>query len=127
MAQKPFAQNPFYVLVLLAGTVFLVTSIAYGFMVFQQLHLAGAFASQQASHPLVVWLRSYGNHALVIELALLISFAFAAMGTDRFWDARRDAKSDGAAAAEHPVRSQEILPGEFLSADSTGTPSDKAD
>ena len=101
MAGKTHAHNPFYVLLLLAGAGFLITAVAYGFMAFQQLHLARAFAAQQASHPLVIWLREYGNEALLIELTVLIVCTIAAMATDGFWEAR--AASRAAARGEIPA------------------------
>ena len=83
-ARKSF--NPFYVLLLPAGFVFAVTAFAYGFMAFQAVNAVRAEAGAHAGHPLFRWLRSHGDEAMLIELAVLAILTFAAMATDRLWD-----------------------------------------
>ena len=116
MAGKTYARNPFYVLILFAGASFLVTAIAYGFMAFQQLHLARAFASQHASHPLVIWLREYGNQALLIELTVLVGCTIAAMATDGFWESRAAAKQARRVGTRGQIPSPQLAPDEFAPA-----------
>lgn len=78
--------NPFYVLLLPAGFVFAVTAFAYGFMAFQAVNAVRAEAGAHAGHPLFRWLRTHGDEAMLIELAVLAILTFAAMATDRLWD-----------------------------------------
>lgn len=81
--------NPFYVLLVIAGTVFLVTAFAYGWMLFQETRPAEDGATPFAEHPLFVIMQRYGNAALLIELTLLAALTFAAMATDEYWPRRR--------------------------------------
>ena len=102
MAARSRHHNPFYFLLLVAGIAFLLTSVAYGFMAFQELHFAEAFAARHATHPLVAWLRSYGNHALVVELVALALCTVAAMGTDHYWEERRNRSQDASGVDANP-------------------------
>lgn len=83
-AKKSF--NPFYVLLIPTGLVFVVTAFAYGFMAFQAVNAVRAEAGRHMGHPLFQWLRTYGNTALLIELTVLAVLTVGAIVTDRWWD-----------------------------------------
>ena len=76
-------RNPFYALLIVAGTLFVVTAFAYGFMAFQSLHASPADIARHQGHPLWSWLQAYGTTAVLTELAVLGALCFAAMGTDK--------------------------------------------
>jgi hypothetical protein len=84
-------RNPFYVLLVLVGIVFVVTACAYGVMMFQVANPAPTPAGTPPaplSHPMFQWMRIHGNAALLWELAVLAAFTVAAIATDRLWDPR---------------------------------------
>ena len=83
-AKKSF--NPFYALLVPSGLVFVVTAFAYGYMAFQAVNAVRADAGRHAAHPLFQWLRTSGDLAILIELAVLAVLTVAAIGTDRYWD-----------------------------------------
>ena len=90
-AKKSF--NPFYVLLIPAGLVFVVTAFAYGYMAFQAVNAVRAEAGRHLDHPLFQWLRVHGNTALLIQLAVLAVLTVGAIATDRYWDkSERDLK-----------------------------------
>jgi hypothetical protein len=78
--------NPFYVLLIPAGVVFVVTAFAYGFMAFQAVNAVRAEAGRHAGHPLFQWLRAYGDATLLVELGVLAVLTVGAIATDHFWD-----------------------------------------
>ncbi|MCC6492384.1 MAG: hypothetical protein IT424_05125 [Pirellulales bacterium] len=79
-------RNPFYILLIPVGIVFVVTAFAYGFMAFQAVNAVRAEAGRHAGHPLFQWLRLHGDLALLVELAALAALTVGAIGTDRWWD-----------------------------------------
>jgi len=97
-AKKPL--NPFYPLLVVAGTAFCITACAYGLLAMRSLrpHHAGPTAHVGAGpveprgpHPLFTFLERDGTNLLLGELALLAIFSFAAMGTDGYWTRRAEA------------------------------------
>ena len=74
-------KNPFYPLLVIVGVVFAVTAVAYGVMAVVELRTHGT-----TEHPLLTWLETYGNMALIAQLALLASLTCAAIGTDGYWE-----------------------------------------
>lgn len=110
MAKKAF--NPFYPLLVVAGTAFCLTASAYGLMAMRDLRpnhtgpQAAAAANEPARpHPLMKYLASDGEKLLLIELGLLAVFSFAAMGTDDYWT-RRAAAADARAKHTEPEKSR---------------------
>ena len=78
--------NPFYVLLLLAGTVFLVTALAYGVMT---VRLSRPGGSAGDSNPaLMQFMRQRGGTLLLAELAALGALTVAAITTDDYWERR---------------------------------------
>jgi hypothetical protein len=83
-------RNPFYLLLMLVGTVFVVTAFAYGLMAFQAVNGSEADVARTAGHPLMMWLRAHGSTALLAELGMLAVLTFAAIGTDSWWSGSGD-------------------------------------
>ena len=85
--KEPF--NPFYVLVVLVGTAFAITTFAYGVMAYRAVSSRTAATQQAGSteptsgEKLMEAVDEYGMQAMGIELALLGVVTFAAMGLDR--------------------------------------------
>ncbi len=69
MAKAREPVNPFYVLLVLLGIVFLVTACAYGVMAYRAI--SPALARQNDGHPLTEFLDKHGMLLLAVELALL--------------------------------------------------------
>jgi hypothetical protein len=78
--------NPFYILLIPAGLIFVVTAFAYGLMAFQAVNAVRAEAGVHASHPLMQWLRANGDAAMLIELAVLSVLTVGAIATDQLWE-----------------------------------------
>jgi hypothetical protein len=95
--------NPFYGLLLIAGLAFAVTAVCYGVMAFRDARPAAAAdrAKVNEQHPLLVWMSKHGEKTLLIELAFLAAFTFAAIGTDEFWQRRRKTRDDSEETANH--------------------------
>ncbi len=87
--------NPFYVLLIVAGMSFALTTTAYVVMAFREAHAhaepsAGPAVAASDEHPLMLWMRHHGNTALLSELGLLAICTFAAIGTDSYWQRRAE-------------------------------------
>lgn len=92
-AKEPL--NPFYVVLVFVGVVFLVTACAYGTMTWratqpEAVQAASVETSRSGDgpatpgdpHPLMQWIDRHGFELLGGELALLALATFAAMGLD---------------------------------------------
>ena len=98
-SRKALFPNPFYVLLLVASTVFTVTALAY---------LIGPSIEQRAlNHPgagpgrpgpgslaLTAWLDRNGPLVLAIEIGLMFVSGVLAMATDRWFPAQAKGRSD---------------------------------
>jgi hypothetical protein len=84
VAQKKW-KNPFYLLIIPVGAAFVVTAFAHGFMAFQMVNAGSGRADLHADHPLFAWLRTHGNTALLVELAVLAVLTVGAIATDGWW------------------------------------------
>ena len=86
-SQKKLFPNPFYVLLLAASTLFVLTVLGY---------LIGPTVQEQAgartgpTSNLVNWLDRRGPLALGLEIALMIASGLLAMATDRWFPGRSD-------------------------------------
>ena len=94
--------NPFYVLLVIVGTAFCVTTFAYGVMAFRAAHGNEASHSVDEVHPLLKFVDRNGFSLMVVELGLLGLFTVAAIATDQFWSARRAATRPAAAGPAAP-------------------------
>jgi hypothetical protein len=80
--------NPFYILLAIVGVAFVFTAVAYGIMAFQMTDLPAAGDPDHRAHPLMLWMQSHGNTALLGELGVLAVLTCAAIGTDSYWQRR---------------------------------------
>ncbi len=97
MLDRFLRANPFYSLVVLCGTAFLVSACGYTVMAFQSVHAAQDYNGVQeaAAHPLMRVFSEHGATLMASELALLAVAMLGAMGTDRWWYRRqRDRQSE---------------------------------
>jgi hypothetical protein len=100
MADRPHKRlfpNPFYVVLLIASTVFTMTALAYliGPSIEQRaLQRAAADRPGPASLALTAWLDRNGPLVLAIEIGVMFVSGVLAMATDRWFPTR--APSDGA-------------------------------
>lgn len=97
MAKAKEPINPFYLLLVAVGVVFLITAFAYGTMAWRATQpvrqTAGAMGVQaDQKHPLMAFLDRHGIEALSWELAVLGGATVAAIGLDQ----RRQRLAEGA-------------------------------
>lgn len=83
---KQKATNPFYVLLVLVGSAFLVTALAYGVMTVRLSRPGGGAAD--SSPALMQLMRERGGTILLTELAVLGVLTVAAISTDDYWEQR---------------------------------------
>jgi hypothetical protein len=83
MSQTSEPRNPFYLLLLLASLLFVVTVLAYLFipMIEDKARAAGEIPPPS---PFRTALRDDGWRWLLYELAVMIAFGLASMGLDRW-------------------------------------------
>ncbi len=81
-SQKKLFPNPFYVLLLGASTLFVLT--AFGYLIVPGLQVEGGRS------PLATWFDRRGPLALGVEVVLMIASGLLAMATDRWFPARPD-------------------------------------
>jgi hypothetical protein len=96
VAKVKSSVNPFYVLVVVAGVVFVVTACAYGTMAYRAIAPAVGVEARQAG--LMGFLDRYGVQSLSVELAVLGVASLAAMWLDQI-RSRRDSAARGRQAA----------------------------
>ncbi len=94
--------NPFYVLLVLVGALFVVTCFAYTVMAVNQRDVEHMMASRQSS--LIRLMEQHGLNFLIAELIVLAICTFAAIGTDEFWtkigEARERANAGDSSSAD---------------------------
>jgi len=79
------AFNPFYALIVIVGTLFAVTAVAYCVMTVRLTDPSGSVSDQ-----FVNFLSKHGFTILISELVCLGAVTFAAMATDEYWDRRAE-------------------------------------
>ncbi len=90
MAQESEPRNPFYILLLIAGLVFIVTVLAYA--VIPVLEEKAKDAGQMPPpSPFRDSLRQDGWLWVLIEVAILVVLGLASMGLDRWRRHQKDA------------------------------------
>jgi len=92
MARRRKIVNPFFLLLGIAGAVFVVSAVLYGAMALQISHAVGDWADQEPIHPLLLFFRENGTMVLLIELAVLGILAVAAIWSDDYWIRRGGAR-----------------------------------
>ena len=115
VARRKQGINPFYVLLVIVGTAFVVTAFAHGLMAFNLVNPTSAPSDssviQDPNHPLWQMLRRHGNQLLLWEVALLAVLTVSAMATDTYWrgrPARRTVGSDETKTVDTPERSTPV-------------------
>jgi len=90
MAQESEPRNPFYILLLIAGLVFIVTVLAYAVIpvLEEKAKDAGQMPPQS---PFRDSLRQDGWLWVLIEVAILVVLGLASMGLDRWRRHQKDA------------------------------------
>lgn len=96
-SKKP--TNPFYVLLLLAGSAFAITACAYGVMTVRQLSKGRSARWRQPAESTQgqrfdALVDGYGHAALAIELALLGISTFGAIAYDQRLDKKAQKRSE---------------------------------
>lgn len=81
------AANPFYVLLVAVGVLFVLTACAYGLMTLRGIEPAESVAGEP--HQLMELMDRHGFTLLMVELSVLALATFAAIGTDHWWTARQ--------------------------------------
>lgn len=87
MKRSRKSANPFYVLLVLVGIAFVITAALFCVMVTRTNAAGGALP---AEHPLMIWMDQHGMSLLMAELAVLMFCTFGAIGTDDYWQRRRN-------------------------------------
>ena len=85
--RKPLFPNPFYVLLLVSSTAFVVTALAYFVSpnVEQKARAGGPDAPDAGSRALAAWFDRRGAQALGAEFAVMFASGLLAMATDRWF------------------------------------------
>ena len=96
MAKAKAPVNPFYVLVVVFGVVFVITACAYGTMAYRAI--APAVDAQARNEGLMGFLDRFGVQLLGVELAVLGAASLGAMWLDQV-RSRREAATAGRQAA----------------------------
>lgn len=86
--RKPLFPNPFYVVLMVISTLFVLTALAYVVSPYVGANPNGvrqAAKPGQASLALAAWLDRNGPMALGVEFVLMLGFALLAMATDQWF------------------------------------------
>jgi hypothetical protein len=88
--RKPLFPNPFYVVLLLASTAFVVTALGYFVspMVEQQALAQRGAGPGPGSRALAAWFDRNGPFSLGVEFALMFVFGVLAMATDHWFPSK---------------------------------------
>jgi hypothetical protein len=82
--KKPI--NPFYVLLVIVGTAFVITACAYGVTAMRALRPVRAVAAaQEKPNSLIDFMSKHGEMLLVGELLVLAVATVGAISTDGYW------------------------------------------
>lgn len=101
---KHEAFNPFYALLVVVGTLFVLTACAYCVMAVRAIHDdAGPVATAETAG-LLDWLDRHGIALMSGELAVLGLATVGAMTTDPYWQSRHRRRLEAASAAPESRR-----------------------
>lgn len=82
-SRKKDRVNPFYVVLLGVGTLFVITCFGYFVMTLNQMDVSQIAASRENSF--IRLMEKHGLTLLIVELVVLAICTFAAIGTDDYW------------------------------------------
>jgi hypothetical protein len=94
-SRKPTMANPFYVVLLVVSTSFVVTALAYLVGPYTQQAANGHSQPGSDSRLLADWLDRHGPMALGVEFALMFVSGLLAMATEQRFSPRRSSRSSG--------------------------------
>jgi hypothetical protein len=77
--------NPFYLLLMVAGTAFALTACAYGVMSVKMLNPAGVGSESESRQFFVRFMDEHGATIMLAEIAVLAVCTVLAMATDGYW------------------------------------------
>ena len=89
--------NPFNVVLLVVGVLFVVTACGYSVMAVKGAHPLEAGQETESGQRLLGLLDEHGFTALMVELAVLAVATFAAIATDDYWARRGAAQRESTA------------------------------
>ena len=90
--------NPFYIVLLIAGVLFVMTACSYLVMTIQGRDMSTGGSETPSRRRFVELVDRYGFTALMIELGTLAGATFAAIATDEYW--MRRARSEAEQGAD---------------------------
>ena len=86
MPSKKKVKNPFYTLLVIAGSAFGLTAFAYFIMAAMATYdPARSMRSMEAEHGLFPFMDRHGKTLMIVELTVLGVATFLAIVTDGFW------------------------------------------
>ncbi|MEO8497853.1 MAG: hypothetical protein ABI614_22530 [Planctomycetota bacterium] len=88
VASQSKPTNPFYIVLLIAGVLFVVTACAFVVMTVNARDASLGGREDSSSKRFVEIVDRYGFPALMIELGVLAAATFAAIATDEYWTRR---------------------------------------
>lgn len=101
-------RNPFYLLLLIASVIFVITALAYAFVpvLAERARVAGA---DVPSSPWRLALEKDGWLWLLYEVAAMVLLGLASMGLDRYrrWQQERALRTDSASIKSAPAHSND--------------------
>jgi hypothetical protein len=117
MAKPQTTSNPFYILLVVVGMVFVLTACSYFVMTLQgreasygrgPLPRDNTAASRDSpnSEAFTRFMDQYGFTLLMIELGVLAAATFAAIGTDEYW--MRRAQAAGEDGSDTTIAKEEL-------------------
>jgi len=86
MTSRKKSFNPFYVVLLVSGTLFAITACAYAVMMVKGIEPLAV--REPGDDPFMTFMDRNGLTAMLIELAVIAAATFGAIGTDEFWQRR---------------------------------------
>ncbi len=101
MASQPKPTNPFYIVLLIAGVLFVVTACAYVVMTVNARDISRGGRENPSSQRFVEIVDRYGFAALMIELGVLAGATFGAIATDEYWTRRAEHEAQQRPTEEH--------------------------
>jgi hypothetical protein len=85
MAKRKEPANPFYILLVMVGTLFAITACAYCVMAFRAVSPHTSTATDAWGASLMQFLDHYGMYLMLGEIVALAIATFGAIATDRYW------------------------------------------
>jgi hypothetical protein len=88
VSKEPRVTNPFYVLLMIAGTLFGLTACAYFVMALRMKSPETADLDPSAPLTLVTFLDRHGVALMLVEVGALAVLTIGAIATDGYWTRR---------------------------------------